>query len=120
LLIKRIGQTLQFRWGLGKFFLEDAELFQPRELIDTLSTIILVAIHLMLRQAQDIIGRPRMANHAFGATGIMPCLLANTRLGSVVANFPIDVDPSTFHQGGIRLLLIPAVRITNPFVLLFD
>ena len=83
----------------------------------------MLPVHLERRQAEDVIGGAAVAGHALRPAGIVPGLLADTVWmfrGSGFTNCKIAVCALRADQRGLRLVVVPEVRVADPLAGLFN
>src|SRR5579862_7259623 len=66
-----------------------------------------------------MIRRLAVANHAFGATWIAPRLSTSASGRLCLDDVEGAFAPRRFNQHGVRLFVVPFVRIADPFTFLF-
>src|SRR5437588_12274336 len=116
---------------LPPIYFEQTEVLQDAKLIVGDASVLVVLVHLRFGEAKHKIGRARVADHAFGAAGIMPGLFA-VLVKAFVASLLFPILSSRGGEGedkfliqafgvdeqGVGLLIVPDVAVTDPFFLL--
>ena len=80
----------------------------------------MVAVHLFLSETEHVVGGPRMTDHALYTAGIVPCLCSFSSRRCGIIDLIGNVSSCRIQQFRVGLLVVPAIRITDPFILLPD
>src|SRR5438477_5627675 len=106
---------------------EQTEMLQNAKLIVGDASVLVVLVHLRFGEAEHKIGRARVADHAFGAAGIMPGLFAGLAKGPLTPALSpwrgegedkFLIQAFGVDEQGAGLLIVPDVAVADPFLLL--
>src|SRR3954468_1923752 len=80
--------------------------------------VVVVLVHLEGAGPEDEVARPGVADHALGPAGVVPRLRPYAAGGGRVADPKVLIAPGRLDQRGVRLLVVPEVRVAVPLALL--
>ena len=115
------GVRLQRRLGVRyPIHLQQRQLLHRPKLIDLRAAVVVVPVELERRQPEDKVRRPAVADHALGAAGEMPALLAHCARRGRVVDVVRPGRAAGFDQRRVGLLVVPGVGVSSPLALLPD
>ena len=114
--IAGVDQTRQFVGFGGEGFFEEADVLQRTELVVDAAGVLVFAIHLDGVEAEDEARFLVVADHAVGAAGVVPGLLARAAGGAGVANRIRLAEDVFAEQLGVGLFVVPDVGVADPLL----
>src|SRR5262249_17488275 len=97
---------------------EEIEVLQRVQLAGNDPAVVVVLVHLCRGWTEDVVGGAAVADHALGAAGIVPRLLALAARCLRVPDREASIRAARLDQHRIGLRLVPAIGVSRPFALL--